>query len=703
MSAGPNPPVDLQTLEQTRRHINRLIEEVARMAEADLGPGEFYAEMLKRVLTAMAAPAGAVWVRTAQGNLQLQFHINLREVGIDRTDAGRQAHDELLRQAVTNPQPIHLLPHSGFGAVEGEKGAAGNPTDFMLLLVPIHFNNQVHGLIEVWQSPDRPLNAVPGFLQFMVTMADLSARFIRNQTMGQLAGQQQLWIQLEAFARQVHASLNPTEVAYQVANEGRRLIDCDRVSVGVRMGRKIRVEAVSGNDIVERRSNLVQLMRKLFDAVLKWGEKLVYNGTKDDSLPPAVLHALDHYLAESNSKFLVVMPLKDEEREKESKKPPRSALLMECFETTGDTTQLQGRLDVVGKHAATALYNAVEHKRIPMRFLWMPLAKIQEGLGGKARAIMLLIFLLIAGLTAAMIFIPYPLKMEAIGQLLPEARRYVYSPVEGEVKKFLVNPGDKVDENQPLVLMFDQQLQLTLIRLLNERNGAKRQAEAIEAQIGQAPADRRAALVAEREQQQAIFEVKAKEIDAIVRRANAIEFDGQLGYFYVMSPKLPPGGEKWTVLTGDFIEKLTSMTVKPSDPLLRLGVKEGEWEIEAKIPQKHIGQILHAFDKLGVQELDVDLLVRSDPTRTFKGRLHRSRIANEANPQHNENQEAEPVVLAYVRIDDDDIPAASRVPGKLHVTGIEVVCKARCGNHALGYSLFYGVWEFIYEKIVFFF
>ena len=27
----------------------------------------------------------------------------------------------------------------------------------------------------------------------------------------------------------------------------------------------------------------------------------------------------------------------------------------------------------------------------------------------------------------------------------------------------------------------------------------------------------------------------------------------------------------------------------------------------------------------------------------------------------------------------------------------------RCGNRAMGYSLFYGVWEFIYEKIVFFF
>src|SRR5437773_1397946 len=128
-----NPPVDMKMLEETRRHINRLIEEVGRLAESELPPTEFYAELLKRVLAAMAAPAGAVWTRTSHGNLQLQFHINMREVGLDRSEHAKQTHDELLRRAVLNPQPLHLLPHSGMGPEEG-KTAAGNPTDFLLLL-----------------------------------------------------------------------------------------------------------------------------------------------------------------------------------------------------------------------------------------------------------------------------------------------------------------------------------------------------------------------------------------------------------------------------------------------------------------------------------------------------------------------------------------------------------------------------------------
>ena len=49
----------------------------------------------------------------------------------------------------------------------------------------------------------------------------------------------------EGFAANVHASLNVTEVAYTVANEGRRLVQCDRLSVAVREGRKVKIEAVS--------------------------------------------------------------------------------------------------------------------------------------------------------------------------------------------------------------------------------------------------------------------------------------------------------------------------------------------------------------------------------------------------------------------------------------------------------------------------
>jgi hypothetical protein len=140
--------------------------------------------------------------------------------------------------------------------------------------------------------------------------------------------------------------------------------------------------------------------------------------------------------------------------------------------------------------------------------------------------------------------------------------------------------------------------------------------------------------------------------------------------------------------------------------LLRLGDQQGEWEVELKIPQKHIGQVKKAFTYLGTDELDVDLLVRSEPTTVYKGKLHIKSIAGEATPNKDDNNEAEPVVVAWVRLSGDGIPKGYCLPEQapeLLVADTEVHAKIRCGDHRMGYSLFYGVWEFFYEKVVFFF
>ena len=101
--------------------------------------------------------------------------------------------------------------------------------------------------------------------------------------------------------------------------------------------------------------------------------------------------------------------------------------------------------------------------------------------------------------------------------------------------------------------------------------------------------------------------------------------------------------------------------------------------------------------------LMVDLLVTSHPTEVYKGVLYKSQISGEAVPNKDDHNETSPVVVAYVSLDDPEIPEAYRLPRHLLVTGVEVHTKIRGNKHAMGYSLFYGLWEFLYEKVVFFF
>lgn len=695
--------IDPRQIEEARRQINKLAEEIAQLSEMELAPAEYYGEFLQRLMTAIAAPAGAVWVRTPQGNLQQQYQINSLNVGLDRFPNSREMHGELLKLAIMSGQPKLVPPQSSVGQTEGNQIAPGNPTDYVILLAPILYDKQVVGLVEIWQDPNRGADAQRGFLQFMIRMAGLAAGYTRNHQLRQMVGQQQIWIQLENFARLVHGSLNPTEVGYHVVNEGRRLVEVDRVSVAVRQGFRPQVLAISGADVVEKRSNLVQLMRGLFDAVIDWGEKLVYTGTKDDALPPKVLKALDGYLAESNSKFLVVMPLPDE-RETAKKRKPKSAIMIESFETGEDLEQKVARLEVVGRHASSALYNSAEYRRIPMRFIWMPLAKVQDGLGGKAQAIVTLIAVAVVALIAAMIFVPYPLRMEALGPLQPKRREVLYAPIEAMVKDIRpgLKPGDWVTPEQELITLYSLELKKQIVDLQLEISTAENTISNLRKSTDQQD-------ILKVEENKIIVNHKNSELMDLRNRTNASLEDP--GTFFI-KPSMPG-----IILTSDFRETLRNKTVKPNEPLLRIGFadpknpKLSEWEVELKIPQKHVGQVLRAFKTRDpAEELDVDLLLKTLPTRVFKGKLRHDKIALQAQNQRDAHDEPEPAVYAWVRVqplpDKDgkpDIARDSQIPLDQLLTGVEVNSRIRCGNRAMGYSLFYGVWEFFYEKIVFFF
>lgn len=713
MNAAPKSQVNTPDLEQERRRIALRLEEVAKLSESNVAPAAFYGEMLKRLLESLAAPAGAVWGRTSQGNLQLQYQINLKEIGLDQNEEARKGHEELLRQAILQRRPFHVPPHSGVGVREDGKPAAGNLTDYLLLITPILVNQEPAGIIEVWQHGNRPSQAVTGWLQFMTYMAELSSRYQRNQIVGHLSGQQQVWTQLEAFTRQVHASLHPTEVAYHAANEGRRLIDCDRLSVAVRQyGSKARIEAVSGADVVERRSNLVRLMRALCEQVIKWGEKLVFNGVRDDSLPPKVLEALDGYLAESNSKLLVVQPLRDERES--GKRPPRSALLMECFEPPAEPQQLIARLDVVARHATPALYNAVEHRRIPGRLIWQPLAKVQDGIGGKAKAITAVAVGLVSFLVAMLFLVPYELKLDSTGKLLPCVRRTIYPPTAGLVREFKVDQKTVVLEDSHLAVLESTELAQKLIALEAAYQGAEQEARAAHhsADTDLKPQEKRS-LWEQESFKKRFVDLKRKELKEFIKRNNANPL--LPGEFYLHAPLFTPEEKRrlsrleWTVLNGNFKDEWLNRPAKPSDPILKLGAKEGPWEIELRIPQKHISQVLKAYERSDVKEidgvkvLDVDFLLRSDAMATYRGLLFRDRIPSEAVPNRDEKDESEPEVITYVNIDHPSIDPADRLSRGALTSGTEIHAKVRCGKHRMGYSLLYGVWEFFYEKVVFFF
>lgn len=150
-------------------------------------------------------------------------------------------------------------------------------------------------------------------------------------------------------------------------------------------------------------------------------------------------------------------------------------------------------------------------------------------------------------------------------------------------------------------------------------------------------------------------------ISATPTRSHTGEFDLLAPQFTVAEKRQLGHNLQWTVLNGNFKDDWKGRTAKPSEPILKLGAKGGPWEIEMRIPQKHIGQVLKAYERNGGRALDIDFVTRSDPSRTYRGKLYRDKIASEAVPNRDEKDESEPEVIAYVSIDDPDIDPAYRL------------------------------------------
>ena len=104
------------------------------------------------------------------------------------------------------------------------------------MLAPLRTELEVVGVVEVLQRSDTGPAIQRGYLRFLLDMCELASDFLKSRQLRHFSDRQVLWSRLEDFTRAVHASLEPLETAYTIANEGRRLIECDRVSVAIRKG-----------------------------------------------------------------------------------------------------------------------------------------------------------------------------------------------------------------------------------------------------------------------------------------------------------------------------------------------------------------------------------------------------------------------------------------------------------------------------------
>ena len=313
------------------------------------------------------------------------------------------------------------------------------PPSFSCLLGLLKTDLETIGVVEVFQRSDSGPTTQKGYLRFLMQMCELAGDFLKSHQLRHFSDRQTLWTQLEDFTRTVHTSLDPREAAYTIANEGRRLIECDRVSVAIRKGRKCYIEAVSGQDLFDKRSNTIRLLGKLATAVVASGDPSGTRATPAICRPRSRMPCKSTLTRRTRRRWPCCrcggrpLPRRMIRRNASSREAPIGALIVEQIEDSRVSASLTHRADVVCQHSSTALANALEHQNLFLMPVWRALGKTRWVLEARTLPKTLsitgavLLVLLFLGIW------PANFTLESKGTLEPVVRRTVFANTDGIV------------------------------------------------------------------------------------------------------------------------------------------------------------------------------------------------------------------------------------------------------------------------------
>jgi len=673
-------PYDPVLVEQTKQQLRALVAEIAQLAKSEISPEEFYSQFLPRVVSALAAIGGAIWTLNPQGQLALQYQINLQETRLRESETAQAQHARLLYKVLSDEEALIVPPHSGPGGESlSDEQVPANPTDFLLLLGVLKTDLETVGVVEVLQRADVSVSTQKGYLRFLSQMCELACEFLKGHQLRHFSHRQTLWSQLEDFTRAVHASLDPRKTAYTIANEGRRLIECDRVSVAIRYGKHCRVEAISGQDLFDKRSNTVRLLGRLATAVVNGGEAVWYSGDPRH-LAPQVEEALQEYVDEAHTKALAVLPLgrpapaEAEEEKPEEVPPPVGALIVEQIEDSRLTPQLKERSEVVCRHSSLALANAMEYHGLFLMPLWRALGKTRWVV--QARTLPKTLSIAGGVLVLLLILCLWPARftVEAKGTLEPVQRQDVFAGIDGVVEELFVAHGQEVKKDQLLARLRNTDLEVALTDIQGQRLATGERLFAVQ----RALVEERKLSVEERSRlagEQAELKQRLQSLDAqwALYKAKQLELE----------VKSPIDG---IVVTWDLRNRLIHRPVQRGQVLLRVADPAGPWQLELHLPENRIGHVVkaqEAFDK----PLPVSYILATEPGVTREGTV--AEVYRSAEVRGDEGN----TVLIKVAINKDELPFLR--------PGATVTARIYCGRRPLGYVLLHDLIAFIQARILF--
>lgn len=687
VTGAPNDTAsDEQLVDRTKQQIRTLVNEITQLAKSDCSVEDFYQGFLTRTTGALASEGGAIWIRpSVEEPLQLIYHINLKNTVLATDPTAQRQHAALLKKTANAGEPEIIAPLS-----QGlQPDQAGNPTENLLIMGPLIVNNQTIGLVEILQRPGAGPTTQRGYLRFLMQMCDIASDFLTNEKIRSFSSQQTMWSKFEQFIKSVHNGLDTRETAYVIANEGRRVIDCDRVSVVLKKGGRCNVASVSGLDSIERRADQIKRLGSLAKTTIKGSSPVWYDGD-DSRLAPQIEAKLQKYVDQSHSKMVAIVPLYRQQRDAEEssdKRPARKgkpvgALIVEQLKDARITPDFRKRVDVVTEHAQTAITNSLEHNAIFLLPLWKAIGKISSAMRGGRLVKTIATVAVLCAVAAFLYLLPYPFSVGASGKLIPQQQHQVYAQVDGVVEELFVSDlGDTiVQQGQVLATLSSNDLAVVIENLNNSIEEVRARLKTSEALRTQDSLDS--------------YQQTTLQIDIGQARQEIIGLENELRLRESEAENLkiiaPVSG---VVTNWQARQNLIRRPVERGQNLMTIVENDAQWMLELELPERRIGHMIKAANAAfeDGEAARVTFSLVSHPGAEFEGRM--MMVDHQVDAHSDEGN----TCLIRVSFDNEAIDR------DLLRKGTRVNAKIHCGQRSVGYVMFHEAIEAVHSTYLLWF
>lgn len=503
-------------------------------------------------------------------------------------------------------------------------------------------------------------------------LADLAKQVeVANGNLNAIRKSQQLNVELLKVVGRISSSLDLRQALFTIANECRTFIGCDRVSVAVCHGSRFRIEAASGQDFVNRRSNLILALEKLLSAGRVGFVGLNYPADRN-LLPDRTEEYLCDVLTASSSVCLVCVPLGQEKGEVEK---VHAVLIAETFAgETPESVDLE-RVGLVAPFASTTIENAIQHQQVFLLPVWKRIGRMKSVIASSRGLKWLLGILLLAVCIAALVLCKTGFRITVTGVLQPAVQRHVFAPADGIVDQVYVGHDTDVSDDQILVSLRSTKMDISIERVAGEMQTAGKRLESIASSLLTATrigaSDRRDQLDSEREEIRTRIESLGQEHKILLSQRESMNVRSRIdGSITTWKPK----------------ELLLNRTVRAGDRMLTVAQLDGNWVVDLSVHGARVGHILQAHSKN--EPLRISFIPATNPDAKLEGEI--SKISNTV--QTDSNAERMLAVRANVALADNFHPKP----------GVKVSAVVYCGQRSVGFVWFHEVFEWFQTNVVFY-